>query len=1604
MSRYFSFSPPVTKRANFTPSWRTRWAQLPILGALAVLLSMGSVLPSTAFAATIQGVKFNDLNGNGVMDVDEPVMANEMIFIRDENKSGFVMEMTDENGNYSSDALDASTYSVWTTISWGWKQTTPLEVDGGNEATEYVTVDLSASQTETINFGIIDPAAPPPAPNTPPTVEKMEAVTVSVNEIFLFQGKFNDPDEGNTHTYHWDFGDGNVADTLEAEYAYTSPGTYQAVLTVTDNKGDDGSAEMTVTVKNTVPTVNIGRDLVVTAGNTVNFNGVITDPDGGDSHTFVWDFGDGNSATIQNPSHIYVAASIYTVTLTVTDKHGDVNEDSLEITVEKAPPVVDVGADITVDAGEIVNFKALITDIDSDKHNFTLDFGDGNNAAGEVTTKEIVIEHAFVEAGTFTVRLEVEDADKLSSKNEVTVVVRDVDADPCGEGIATVRSVTSGEWDNKNTWDNMPDACHSPESDEEKAACQDAWAEEWVTIEPDHSVILPEDSGIKVKGLCVSQNAVLESAPNVLSDNPLSATLVDINATTFKNKGIIRGINGKDGSGPLNQHAKFRHATAGSSILIRGSKVENEGQIIAGNGGNDSTATYLQDVAYSSPSSPYYKVGFPTTGGTGGQVEIYAAIINNRGVIQSGVGGAGDSYGKWYVHGLTKGGDGGIVRVIATDLAQSTNVGQFVGGCGGHADIPRGWEKGDRLWETNDNPSRPGYGGNVTVNVGNGHGQTKGCTGSTSRWDPTTLKTSSTTRFEGSDDVTIFGGDDWVMELHDLVEGAISAKETITIAVGKGGVVDLRGVKAGAFKAGREFKIFADEIMLDESVTLEDLVEAPSLIKAPSKILHSAAFSGARYLIGEPSVTATIRLTLLNTGPLTDTYTLSVSDSSGWTLGTLPTQITVNSMRHSVLSLDVTLPAIRGEKSVITVTATSQGDPETKAVMEIQASVRQDEKIFLPPPPPEDAKADYTFVIDDTGSMGGEIGIVASALETFITEGLDEEYPPMVELITFKDNVTSRVVTNDMGVLITQTRGLRATGGGDCPEASILGLEKALDKLGKGGQILFATDASAHRDATEIVNKFKENGNKVHVILAGSCGNVEADKAFYQNIADGTGGKFYFLPRGALTKEAVEEIVLSIITEMMSGFYKAHGTVLDKLGNPIPDVTVTIGDKTTVTDETGYWEIEKLPEGEYTAIIKLDDFTPIEKDFAVGNDEDALLEVKLESVLDIKVVVEPRIAKQDGEVTYTITITNKGEGVATGVTYTDTLPEGTSLVSLEALDGGHCDASTISCSLPDLTPGATATVQLVIHNEQTNRLVNKAQVAANEYPADVRTTWTEVRPYLSGIVSCIPNPVMPEGILHCESEVELSPYAPNTTATGIEWQMRLPRGVELEAVNTDYGICDTSNVPLLTCELTDLSIDNADDISQATIDVDMVLKDPGLLVLTHETKVTANEYPAHMDRERTNIFIPEDIEVDIAFVIDVTGSMQEEINGVIKALKMFIDNIEPGTSPLIALVVFRDEVTVEAFTRDLDLLQSAVENLKASGGGTCSEASVEALLKAIPHTKVGGQILFATDASPYADSNIEKIIAMLRNKGIRFNAMITGDCTQKDSWNLPTDE
>src|SRR6185436_13684034 len=53
----------------------------------------------------------------------------------------------------------------------------------------------------------------------------------------------------------------------------------------------------------------------------VNFSDLSTGP----ANAWAWDFGDGSTATVQNPSHTYGAVGVYTVRLSVSAADGNTN-------------------------------------------------------------------------------------------------------------------------------------------------------------------------------------------------------------------------------------------------------------------------------------------------------------------------------------------------------------------------------------------------------------------------------------------------------------------------------------------------------------------------------------------------------------------------------------------------------------------------------------------------------------------------------------------------------------------------------------------------------------------------------------------------------------------------------------------------------------------------------------------------------------------------------------------------------------------------------------------------------------------------------------------------------------------------------------------------------------------------------------------------------------------------------------------------------------------------------------------------------------------------------------------------------------------------------
>ncbi|MEL6675522.1 MAG: T9SS-dependent M36 family metallopeptidase [Bacteroidota bacterium] len=137
-----------------------------------------------------------------------------------------------------------------------------------------------------------------------------DSVTVSCDALFESvydstsgEFTFNDLSQG-AYNWTWDFGDGTGTQTQAAAHTYTSLGTFVVTLTV------NGLCSFTDTV-----TFSCDANFSVAFDSLTNeFS--FTDLSQG-SYSWLWDFGDGTTSTLQNPTHTYAVQGSYPVSLTV---------------------------------------------------------------------------------------------------------------------------------------------------------------------------------------------------------------------------------------------------------------------------------------------------------------------------------------------------------------------------------------------------------------------------------------------------------------------------------------------------------------------------------------------------------------------------------------------------------------------------------------------------------------------------------------------------------------------------------------------------------------------------------------------------------------------------------------------------------------------------------------------------------------------------------------------------------------------------------------------------------------------------------------------------------------------------------------------------------------------------------------------------------------------------------------------------------------------------------------------------------------------------------------------------------------------------------------
>jgi PKD repeat protein len=153
-------------------------------------------------------------------------------------------------------------------------------------------------------------------------------------------------------SWNWDFDDSSSSLNQNPLHTYLDDGAYNVLLTVTDDDGSSDSNSHMVTINNVAPITNAGPSQSVNIGETLTVTGSFTDQGILDTHTAIWDWGDGSptesgtviesdgSGTVMG-SHEYSECGVFTATLTVTDDEGDSHTDAVTITVLPLSTVTD---------------------------------------------------------------------------------------------------------------------------------------------------------------------------------------------------------------------------------------------------------------------------------------------------------------------------------------------------------------------------------------------------------------------------------------------------------------------------------------------------------------------------------------------------------------------------------------------------------------------------------------------------------------------------------------------------------------------------------------------------------------------------------------------------------------------------------------------------------------------------------------------------------------------------------------------------------------------------------------------------------------------------------------------------------------------------------------------------------------------------------------------------------------------------------------------------------------------------------------------------------------------------------------------------------------
>jgi gliding motility-associated-like protein len=225
-------------------------------------------------------------------------------------------------------------------------------------------------------------------------------VCIPQSAQFLDQSTISDGTAG-SFGYLWQFGDGGNSNQQNPTHAYANVGPFNVKLRVTSSNGCIDSATKIFNTVYPQPHANFTVSPEVCLGDATSY----TDQSNGNGSAIArwrWDFGDGQTDTVKNPTHTYANATSYVVKLFVYSDKGCISDTNSNSTIVNPLPTANFNYSSPTCETKGVNFTDASVANAGVVAKWNWNFGDGGLSVLQNPM------HTFSPPNTYVITLNVE--------------------------------------------------------------------------------------------------------------------------------------------------------------------------------------------------------------------------------------------------------------------------------------------------------------------------------------------------------------------------------------------------------------------------------------------------------------------------------------------------------------------------------------------------------------------------------------------------------------------------------------------------------------------------------------------------------------------------------------------------------------------------------------------------------------------------------------------------------------------------------------------------------------------------------------------------------------------------------------------------------------------------------------------------------------------------------------------------------------------------------------------------------------------------------------------------------------------------------------------